>query len=202
VKSARFSFLFPLLELVISVVLIAVPATLSYFGMRQSTNLKGKAVVSTNLGRITIPQHEMWPIALEGAAMNASHAIATLNIPGTIVEALISIPTSWPHLRQPANLPMDIWRSITLPFFSLPFWWLVGRGFDSVRARQTRWPLTLIGTVLFICFIVLFCGLRFGLSRADRMDESWPLWGLGLWALLFGVFPLAWLLRQRPVQLT
>lgn len=62
-----------------------------------------------------------------------------------------------------------------------------------------RWPPALTGTLLFIAFIVLFCGLRFEVPPDERVGESWVLWGIALWILLFGIFPLAWLLR-RPAQ--
>jgi hypothetical protein len=199
VKPSRvsFSLLLPLLELVIWVLLVPIPTTLFYLGTRTSTQPSGDVVISTKSGTYTVPQAAMRRIALEGPATRASHLLAALNIPGTIVEALLSLPTSWPHLWRPADLPMNVWRAITLPFFCLPAWWFVGRGFDSVQARQVRWPVALIGTILFIGVVVLFCGLRFGLSGDDRMDDSWPLWGMGLWALLFSVFPLAWLMRRR-----
>lgn len=183
-----FSSLFPLVELVIWVILVPVPTTLIYMGLHRSTQPE---VIHTEIGTFTVPPQEVRRFAIQAAAWRNSHAITALNTPGMIVEALIS----W----HPAELPMDVWRSITLPFFCLPAWWFIGYGFDSFRNRQIRWQQALIGSLLFITFIVLFCGLRFEVPPDERAGGSWILWGIALWALLFGIFPLAWLSRQ-PIQ--
>jgi hypothetical protein len=63
---------------------------------------------------------------------------------------------------------------ITLPFFWLPSWCFLGRGFDSLRARlNLNWPVALLGTLLFFFFVVFFCGFRFELSPDDRIGASW-----------------------------
>jgi hypothetical protein len=195
VKRSRvsLSFLLPLLELVIWLFIIPIPTTLLYLGVQASRQDTGDVVVSTKNGTIRGSQSAMRRIALEGPAMRASHAITALNIPATVVEIPISLLASWP-----ANLPSDVWRSFTLPFFCLPAWWFVGRGLDSLWGKKKlRWPITLIGTVLFVGFVILFCGLRFGVSSSEHGDVSWPLWGMGLWAISFSVFPLAWLVCRR-----
>jgi hypothetical protein len=189
-----FGLLLPLMELVVWVVLVPIPTTLIYLGVHTPAQPE---VVNTEIGTFSIAPQEVRHLAIESAGMRASHTITALNAPGVFVEILISLPTTWPSTWHPANLPMDIWRSITLPFFCLPAWWFAGRGFDSLRSRDSlRWPVALFGTLLCIAFVVLFCGLRFGVPAEDRTAGSWILWGMALWALLFGSFPLAWLLRR------
>ena len=190
-----FSLLFPLVELVIWVVLVLAPTTLIYVGLDKSPHSE---VISTEIGTFTLSSQEVRRIALESATMKMSHSITALNTPGLFVEMLIDLPISWPSTWHPVRLPVDVWRSITLPFFCLPAWWFVGRGFDFLLGRQKlRWPVALFGTLLSIAFIVLFFGLRFGVPANDRTGGSWILWGMALWALLFSVFPLAWLMRRR-----
>jgi len=170
---------------------------LLYLNLQANTRPSRDIVVSTKAGTFTLSQQAAKRIAFEGPAMRASHAITVLNMPGMIVEILISMRNS-PSIWHPANLCFEVWRSITLPFFCLPAWWFVGRGFDSLWHRQKlRWVTTSIGTLLFVSFVVLFCGLRFAVPAADRVGASWPLWGMALWALLFGVFPIAWLVCRR-----
>ena len=132
-KLAQFSFslLFPLLELVIWVILVLAPTTLIYMGLDKSPHSE---VISTEIGTFTLSPQEVRRIALESAAMKMSHVITALNTPGVLVEALIDLPISWPLPWHRPRLPLDVWRSITLPFFCLPAWWFVGRGFDSLRA--------------------------------------------------------------------
>jgi hypothetical protein len=155
-------------------------------------------VISTEIGTFTLSPQEVRRIALESATMKMSHVITALNTPGVFVEMLIDLPISWPSTWHPPKLPLDVWRSITLPFFCLPAWWFVGRGFDSLQGRlKLNWPVTLLGTLLFVVFVVLFCGFRFEVPPNDRIGGSWILWGMALWALLFSVFPLAWLMRRR-----
>jgi hypothetical protein len=195
-----FSFLLPLVELVIWVVLVLAPTTLIYVGLDKSPHSE---VISTEMGIFTLSSQEVRRIALESATMKMSHVITALNTPGVFIEMLTSFPISWPMTFHPAKLPLDVWRSITLPFFCLPAWWFVGRGFDSLLGRQTmRWAVSLSGTLLFIVFIVLFFGLRFGVPASDRTGGAWILWGMALWALLFSVFPLTWLMQRRSFRTT
>lgn len=183
-----FSFLLPLSELVVWVILIPVPTTLIYMGLHKSTRSE---VIHTEIGDLIVPPEAVRSFAIQSAAWHNSHFITALNAPGIVVEALIH----W----HPTALPMEVWRSITLPFFCLPAWWFVGRGFDSFRNRGIHWQSALSGTLLFVLFIVLYCGLRFQVPPDERVGGSWILWGVAFWTVLFSVFPLAWF-RRRPAQ--
>lgn len=190
-----FAVLLPLMELVVWVILVPIPTTLIYLGVHTPAQPE---VVHTEIGTFSITPQEARQIAIESASLSTSHAITALNTPGTLVEILISLPTVWPDTWRPVHLPLDIWRSITLPFFCLPAWWFAGRGFDALRSRERLpWPVALFGTLLCIAFVVLFCGLRFEIPAEDRAGGSWVFWGMALWALLFSAFPLAWLMRRR-----
>jgi len=188
-----FALLLPLLELIIWAILVPAPTTLIYMTVHARSQPEN---LHTEIGTFTVAPQEVRRIAIESAALRTSHVITALNTPGVFFEMLVSLPV-WPFSWHPANLPLDVWRSISLPFFCLPAWWFAGRGFDFLRNRANlRWPIALLGTLLFISFIVLFCGLRFGVPVEDLADGTWILWGMALWATLFAAYPLAWLMRR------
>ena len=196
--SIRFSFLLPLIELAIWLVIVIVPATLTYLNLRAHTRPGDQVVMRTKRGNFTVPYEAAKRLAFEGPALKASHKITALNMPGFFGEILVSLPTSWPSSWHPEEMILDVWRAIIFPFFALPAWWLVGRGIDSLfYKRKPHNVSTVIGTLLFIGFIVLFCGLRFGLSPTERGESSWLLWGLGLWTILFASLPVAWFRSPR-----
>lgn len=189
-----FSLLLPLVELALWVSLVLVPTTLVYFHLHHVAQT-GSAAIHAGEFSVTIPQDHLLAFALQVATISHSHAITAINLPGTFVEALISLPTSWPHLWHPPSMPIDIWRALTLPIFCLPAWWFVGVGLDALLGwRRLHWVALLTGSVLFVLFLVLFFGLRFGMSASERLEVvDWAFWGLGLWIALFGVLPCAWL---------
>ena len=190
----RFSFLLPLIELAIWLIVVLVPATLGYFALRSYPH-HGNQVMIANM---TMPYKTARRIALEGPALRASHLISALNMPAFFVDVLISLPTSWPDTWKPDGMVLDVWRTFAFPFFALPAWWFAGRGIDSLLfGRKPGKTVTIISAVLCIGFTVLFCGLRFALTPADREGETWPLWGLALWTALFAAFPAAWLRSRR-----
>jgi hypothetical protein len=144
-------------------------------------------------------EHRLFVASVEFGTVRYSRLVTAINLPGVFVEALISLPISWPDSWHPEGLTLDSWRAIILPFFCLPFWWFVGRGTDALLGRRRlHWVTLLLGSILCSCFIVMILGLRFGLPASDRTAESnWIFWGVGCWALAFGVFPLTWIWRGR-----
>jgi hypothetical protein len=201
VKLARlpFSYLLPLTELTIWLVLVIVPATLFFFQLRSLAGPTG-APIQTATYKAFIPRHEIFSFAFTTGASRHSHIITALNLPGIIVEVLISLPTRSSVSWVPAGFFLDSWRSLVLPFFCLPAWWFVGRGIDALLGRRhLHWATLLTGSALSLLSSVLFLGLRFGASASERSENGgigWILWGFGFWALAFAVFPTAWL-RQR-----
>lgn len=191
----RFSFLLPLIELTLWIVIVLVPATLACLDLRARFAPDEPVMI----GSITAPYDAARRIAFQNPAMQASHEISALNMPAFFVEVLISLPTSWPDSWRPHGMILDVWRGFAFPFFALPAWWFVGRGIDSLMLGQKpRTVATVTSAVLCIGFIVIFCGLRFALTSSELEGETWPLWGLALWAVLFSAFPAAWIRSRRP----
>ncbi len=174
--------------------MVLVPATLAYLDLR-SRFAPDEPVM---IGSITAPYDAARRIAFQNPAMQASHEISALNMPAFFVEVLISLPTSWPETWKPHGMIPDVWRGFAFPFFALPAWWFVGRGFDALLLRKKPGrTATVIASILCIGFIVLFCGLGFALSPSERSEDTWPLWGLALWTVLFSAFPAAWIRSRR-----
>jgi hypothetical protein len=196
----RFSILLPLLDLILWVSLIAVPTTLLFFNLRQIAHHSPTADIGDSTIRLSIPPDRFLAVAVYGATIHTAHAITAINLPGIVIEILISFGTSWPATWHPEGLLFDTWRAISFPFFCLPFWWLIGRYADTFFSlRRLHWTYLLLGSVLSTIFIVMFLGLRFGMSAAERneSDMSWVFAGIGLWAMLFALAPLAWLRQRR-----
>jgi hypothetical protein len=190
----RFSFLLPVLELTVWVVLILVPATLLFLQYRSEPGLHRIGIID-----VTIPRDHLLPFAAESAAIRYLEFFCALDFPGMIGEVLVSLPTSWPASWHPAGISLQSWRPLSLPFYSLPAWWLVGRGLDAlISRRRMHWLLGVSGSLLCLLCIVVLCGLWFGVPDRDD-DGAWIFWGLGLWGMGFGVLPVAWL-RQRRLE--
>jgi len=155
----------------------------------------------------SIPRENLSKFLFQGELDRWSHPVMAFNLPGILVEILISFPTTWPSIWHPVSFMMNAWRTIGYPFYCLPIWWFTGKGLDSAMGRRRlHWVPLALGTILFLTFLFFFLGFRFFSPAADRFDSGWLLWGLAMWAIGFGVFPFAWvrqirrnrtLLRQR-----
>jgi hypothetical protein len=200
VARASFTVLLPLCELILWIVLIAIPATMNFLNLKQIAHGSLTAHIDLRNFSVDIPRHQFLSFAFSSATNNKAHAITAINIPGIIPEILFSLVTSWPQSWHPAGWILDSWRALIFPFYCLPAWWFAGLGFDSLLGwRRLHWGALLSGSIFFVLFVTLFLGFGFGLSaseRADR-DSQWILWGTGLWALLFATFPCAWLRQRR-----
>jgi len=178
---------------------LAVPATLFYFSLQQIAHGGSAAYLHAAEFSMQLPRERFLSFALTSAASRFGHTIDALNVPGTVGDALLN---NWQHISVLRRMTLDSRRALTFPMFCLPAWWLVGRGLDRLTARwSAHGALYLTGTALCIGCCVLAIGLRFETDAADRMDETWPIWGLTLWAVLFGVLPFAWW-RQREASRT
>ena len=200
VPRTSFSVLLPLAELAIWVVLIAVPATLSYANLSQTAHGAPTAHVGMGSFTMEIPRQHFLRFAFGSAAIGRAHTITAINIPGTIPEALLSLPISGPRSSYPAGWTLDAWRALVFPFFCLPAWWFVGLGIDSLLGwRRLHWGTLLLGSIFFLLFATLFLGFLFELSASERTEggSEWLLWGIGLWALLFATLPGAWWRQWR-----
>jgi hypothetical protein len=203
VSPLPFAVWFPILDLAIWVSFFAMPAATTFLNLALASRGSGTVHIGNGSFSVDIPQRKFLSFALESASFRNSHIITTLNTPGLFGEALVSLPTTWPSSFRPTGMLLDEWRCLSLPFFCLPAWWLVGTGFDGwIEERRIHWSLALLGLILAILFIVLLIGLGVDayenrMNTYDHDDVLWPLWGLGLWAVLFSGLPCAWWRQRR-----
>jgi hypothetical protein len=192
-RRVSFSFLLPLLDMIVWVLLVALPASLVFLNLEQMA--QGSNVANIHIGdfSVSIPRNQFVSHALWEATTQSSHAIVVANVPGFFGDSLVSL-MRWRH----TSMTLDSWRAVSFPLFCLPAWWLVGLGIDVLlKWRHLHWATFLTGTVLFVLFSVLFVGFRFALSPSDFGEDVYLLWGIGLWVGLFAVLPVAWVRQWR-----
>lgn len=116
-----------------------------------------------------------------------------LNLPGCFSNLLI--PGG--H-RTPASMHPEAWKAIVYPLYCLPFWALLGRPLDGLLNRiSIRWPLLLVGLILFVFFCFCSIAFMFGMSPAERSELVFPVWSFALWAVLMAAFPIQWIAQRR-----
>ena len=94
---AAFSFLFPLLSLVLWVLLIAVPITLVYVRLHQEAD--GEGTIHMQWGRFSrvVSRKQFLTFAAEMATSSKAHLIEAVNLPAFAVGLLVSrVSGSWP----------------------------------------------------------------------------------------------------------
>src|SRR4051794_11022445 len=69
-----------------------------------------------------VPPDRSFAFALNLVTSQESQAVTAMNLPGTLIAVLISLPLSWPLLWRPQSVSLDLWRTLTYPFFCLPAW--------------------------------------------------------------------------------
>jgi hypothetical protein len=140
----------------------------------------------------TVAPEDYVSYSMGQALSERSPWMTAINLPGMVGEILTSLPTSWPESWHPAKMDLEPWRVVIYVFYCLPFWWFAGLGIDAALGRRRlHWIVLLLGTLSFVGLVVLLCGLA-TVTPADPGEGNWPLWGLGLWALLFAAMPMAW----------
>ena len=140
IRRLSFSSLLPVVVLVLWTVCVLMPTLVMAYRLNKVAH--GADYVRLQFGTFEqiVPRHRWLAFALERVSFATWQPIAAINIPGTAVEALISLPLSWPYLWKPNELSLYAWRTLSLPFFCLPAWWLVGRGLDGlVRRIHLHW---------------------------------------------------------------
>lgn len=194
-----FSLLLPLLALSLWVAVVAVPMTPLYFQLREEAKTATDKTVTVGDFQYTIPAANYVSYAMGQALEKRSPWLTAINLPGMVGEVLTSLPGTWPESWHPENLELEQWRVLIFTFYCLPFWWLAGLGLDAALGRRRpHWVVLLLGTLLFAGFAVLLGGLAV-MKPGDSSDGNWPLWGLGLWVVLFVPMPVAWV-RGRTVS--
>jgi hypothetical protein len=192
-----FSLLLPLLELTVWAIFVPLQTAILYQRLDQLDPGANVVHIHTSHFESLIPRDRLFKFALERTTYLYSRPVASANFPGAFFQVLIpSSPRPW----HPAGMPYDSWRCISFPFLSLPCWWLVGLGLEGVGTqRRLPPPIWITGSILCTLSIAGLIAFRLGLSPAERIDEDWVLWGIGLWALAFGMLPLARLRSRGPI---
>jgi hypothetical protein len=196
-KSRLISFatLLPFLDFVVWVFLALTP-TILVFLQKQDTSIGPKDALSVDYG-FEVRSDDVLRIPLTQVKVSRSHTIGTVALPATVVETLASAPSMLASSWHPADFHLDSFRSFTYPLYCLPVWWFVGRGADGLFGKKRIGvPSRVIGSLLMLVLIAIVIGLR-SASPGNNPDGdfSWILRALGIWILMFAVFPAVWLKR-------
>jgi hypothetical protein len=200
-----FSHLLPLIDLALLVILVFVPITFTALHLYQASNGSSSVHIHSGEFEMTFPRSQIIPWAIRAATVPRAHTMMAINLPGVLIQALISLPahTSPPSTWHPQALALETWRALVFPFFALPFWWLVGCGLDALLSKERlHWSLLLIGTLLSIACLTLALGSRFGMSEAERIGSDWYIRGFIGWTIGFATLPVAWILQSIPGRRT
>lgn len=183
----------PILALLLSYVILAVPATMIYANLRHVSQHGGGVRFHSHRYDFTIHRKDFLSSSILAPAETTSHSIQALNMPGFIIEAPIEASFDGPTTRLQAMMTFNQWRALILPLCCLPFWSFAGMGIDTLTNRhRRRWWFLLLGSILWVFIGVIETGLWFGIPTADRNGLTFPYLGLGLWFILFSAFPIAW----------
>lgn len=195
-RPMRYSLLLPLCSVMVWAKLVAKPIALSLLQLLVSN---GQIHGSLRRHRV-ISAHDLIPMAVRVGTHPVLDLIAALNLPGFVIDLLISLPFTFPAGWYPAGIDFFEWRSIVYPFYCLPFWWFAGMGIDGLlRQRRLRWFALLPGTLFAGFFFVLAIYGMFGETADDKRDSKFAALLLGalLWSLLFAAFPVSWIRNRR-----
>ena len=192
-RLVSFAIFLPFVDFLIWAALALTPAALLFI-QSQDTSIGPKGGVSVDYS-FDVHRDDMYTIPLTEKKVSRSHTIGTVALPATIVETVISSPSILASSWHAADFYVDSFRSLTYPIYSLPAWWFVGTGLDGLfRKRKIGLPSRLAGTALTIVLITIVIGLRSAPHGNDPNGEfNWIIRALGIWVLMFAVFPAVWL---------
>jgi hypothetical protein len=191
-----FSLLLPALDLVLWVFLALIPVTLFYYGYLADAEQDHHAMATAQEQQLHVTPQEVASQQLEVAMDWRGRLLTAVNLPGMFPESLTSLRATWPETWHPDALELFTWRSLVYPLYALPAWWFAGLSLDALLGRRRlHWIPMVLALLLFG-----FCALMAVISPfvGDlRTSEDYSLAaGMALWAVLFGIAPLAWW-RQR-----
>ena len=196
-RTNRVSFrcLLPIVSLATWLILVPSYVGLQYYRVRHLSQGSEQAIDIIDDIAIRVPKDRWLAALVTSLPLNRYHYVTALNLPGLIPDVLLSLPTTAPGKWHPSACTLEAWRSFTLPFYCLPFWWLAGLGLDALLRKRRLHRLALwFASVLFLLLVVILFGY-FTSPPLDQADLRWLLPGFGLWAVLFGVVSLNWLRR-------
>jgi hypothetical protein len=195
-RSARFTWLLPVLALAVWAMVIALPAVQTYWRLRAIGAQGTNAAVTVGAFHGTILPENFWPFAVNEAVATHSHALTAIAMPGALVEMPLAIALTNPSLWYPKQLDEWTWSLLEMPLYCLPAWWLVGLGMEGLLGRRrVRWPLLLLGSAAWATFVFMLFEYLLGYMLPGHAVEGWVVAGFGLWIVLFGILPSAWVLR-------
>lgn len=133
----RWAWMLPVLELMLAAVVAGPPALRT---LRNPPRLfrapDGRIVIE-----LANPDVQRWLDLQLGRRFPSRYEdVYYLNMPASLVEIGISLPTSWPESYCPGwARPLGLFgfRAITWPIWALPFWFFAGRGIDSLFRGKT-----------------------------------------------------------------
>jgi hypothetical protein len=197
------SHILPVVDLALLVLLVIVPITLTSVHLYEAS--KGATQIHIHSGQFEtiVPRSQIVPWAIRMETMTRAHTIMAINLPGVLLQALISLPSikSGAQSWHPQALTLETWQALVFPFFALPFWWLVGRGLDGlIGEERLHWSLLLAGTLLSATCLALTVDFRLSMSVSERIGSDWFIRGFAAWSIAFAVLPVAWIMqlsRQR-----
>jgi hypothetical protein len=196
-----FAYLLPLLELLFGAATMLVPALLFFLRLKQVAHGAGSVSLSSGDMVMTIPSDHFLSVALDRAGWWAEKPATVLNAPAKFVEVVVSLLVAHKANWHPASLLPSTWHALIYPIYALPAWVYIGFGIDAGigRCPIRRWNMAL-SLFLALTFAGLFCGFRFGMPAAEREGQellSWFIKGFALWAALFAIPFVAWMLRRK-----
>jgi hypothetical protein len=187
----RLALLLPFAQLFVWLALVPVPALLIYWRLSEMTHIHSKGF------QVTVRPGNRLLLALGPICEQRFHAILNMDLPGVIVGAPLTVLAVRLIHQNAYPWGIQLWHVLTLPFFSLPVWWWIGRMYDRFRARR-RLPTWQVVFASFLGAAFIAAGIALVAAPAEDKSDLMPfLPGVVLWCGLFFTIPGVWLLRER-----
>ena len=182
----------PILALLLSYVIIAIPATMAYVNLKRATRHDKDAILHAHQFRIRVPHDRVLRFSLTLAADDTSRTIQAINLPAHFIEFAVGKFNGTQALTwSPFHWDSLAWRALSFPVCCLPFWCLVGVGLDGMLGgRRLRWWSLVPSFTLWSLFLFLVPIYYFAFSASERGSVVYPVWSVWLWLTLLSAFPI------------